>query len=476
MILRTSLFAAPLAALCLGGCASYTDRTAEAYQAFRSGRFERAAELYSDADRTDSEFLAGAESGTVALAAGDWAGAREAFERAAERVREHEERALVSAESAAEQLGGFLLNESQLPYVGEGYERVLLHASLALTYLADGDVEGLRVETRRSNRLLESEEALYETEYGAGGLAHFLSALGYELYDELDDALIDYRRMVEKGTGGELAARAALRVAERLGRIDEFPELVERFGEPAPLPEGTASIVLIAGLGSAPVKEESSLTVPTPWGIARFAVPSFENTGPAPASLTLRLPHAGLAVDSSAVEDVDRVMRENLDDRLAWLGARTAARAAARMVARKQVDDQVGIVGALAVDVFTLVAERADLRGWTTLPAAFHAARAFVPAGVHAVEVSGGGDFVDLGEFELEPGETLIVLAREVGPRLYAYPIGGRRVQDEAYEPLEPLEPLETSEPDKLPPEPEAEAPAPSLDEVPAEPLEDDAP
>jgi len=419
--------AAALIALCLS-CASYPERTAEAYDAFRSGQFDTAIELYADPEVTGGEFLAGSEAGTVALAAGDWDRALAEFDRAARRVKEHEDRALVSAEAAAEQLGGFLLNESQLPYVGEGYERVLLHASLALVYLARGDVEGLWVETRRANRLLETEEALYAKQYAAGGLAHFLSALAYEMLDEPDNALIDYRRMLEKGVGEDLAGRAFVRVAERLGRLEDFPEWAERFGPPQEMAPGAAAVVLVAGLGLAPQKREASLTLPTPWGIARFAVPELKASGGAEPALTLELIDAGLAVQSTVLEDVERVMAENLSDRVGWLALRSVARAALRMAAREQLRKEVGIGAALLADVFTLVAERADLRSWTTLPAQFHAARAFVPAGVHGLVLRRAGASYDLGRFELLPGETLIVLARGVGARLHAYPIGGGRL------------------------------------------------
>lgn len=425
---RPAALLGALALFGLGSCASYPERTADAFNAFQGGQLERAVELYADVDHTGGEFLAGAEAGTVALAAGDWERAIQEFDRAAARVREHEDRALVSAEAAAEQLGGLLLNESQLPYVGEGYERVLLHASLALAYLAQGDVEGLWVETRRSNRLLESEEALYSKQYAAGGLGHFLSALAYELFNEPDNALIDYRRMLEKGVGVELAGRAALRNAARLGRLEDFPEWLERFGAPAELPEGAASVVLVAGLGRAPVKREMSITVPTPWGIARFAVPEFVTVDGDEVGLDLELADAGLSVASTEIENVRAVMVENLSDRIALLSVRSAARAAVKLTAREQLRKEAGIGGAILGDIFTLATERADLRSWTTLPAAFHGARAFVPPGVHRLAIRRGGATVDLGAFELEPGETLILLARGIGSRLHVHPIGGRPV------------------------------------------------
>ena len=54
----------------LVSCASYTQRVAGAMSAFQAGNFDQAAEAFRDEERTDSEFLSGAESGTSAWAAG----------------------------------------------------------------------------------------------------------------------------------------------------------------------------------------------------------------------------------------------------------------------------------------------------------------------------------------------------------------------------------------------------------------------
>ena len=73
--------------------------------------------------------------------------------------------------------------------------------------------------------------------------------------------------------------------------------------------------------------------------------------------------------------------------------------------------------------------ERADVRSWLTLPDSWHGARLFLAPGVHELALeAAGGQGTGLGTYELEPGETLVVIARTLGTRLYAYPIGGRRV------------------------------------------------
>ena len=210
-------------ALCLASCASYTQRTEQAMAHLEAGRLGEARSEFEASSTTGSDFLRGAESGTVALVQGDWPGARERLEGAAAAVRELEDRALVSATGLGESLVSFAINDTVKTYEGEGYERVMLHVLLAMTYLAEGDVEGAWVEAKRSNQLLESEESLYEKRYAAGGMGHLLSAVAYELVGEPADAYIDYKRMAEKGVGLELAGRALVRLGSQLRREDELP-------------------------------------------------------------------------------------------------------------------------------------------------------------------------------------------------------------------------------------------------------------
>ncbi|MCC6409023.1 MAG: hypothetical protein IT453_17820 [Planctomycetes bacterium] len=418
----------------LAACATYGERTAEAYSAFEAGRFAQAESEYADPKTTDSAFLSGAEAGMAALTGGDFAGAQTHFDRAHEEVRELEDRALVSATDLGETLLSFALNDTFKAYEGEGFERVMLHGCLAITYLAQGQLEGAYVEARRANKLLESEEALYEKRYAAGGLGHFLSALAYEMLDQPSEAFIDYQRMVEKGVGKELAARAMIRLAPRLQRESDVEPLIATFGGDPARPEGAATIVLLAGVGAGPFKQEAGISIPIDGGkFVQWAVPVHAVRPQPVSSLVLRLAGASESVRTTVIEDVGKVAKENLDDRIAWLAAKSAVRAALKYELTDKLEDEHGLLGLLAGDIFTIATERADLRAWQTLPDTWQAARAFVAPGTHQIIVDAdGGSSVALGSFELSPGETMIVFARSLGTRVYAYPIGGRRTDTPA--------------------------------------------
>ncbi len=417
--------------LVLTGCASYPDRTRGAYTDFQSGHLLRSVDSYSDIDVTGSKFLSGAEAGTVALAAGDWKGAEAMFNEAVKATEELDRRAVLSLTDAAEGLASWATNDTSREYFGEGFERVYVHANLAIVYLALGRLDELWVETRRANKLLEHEEELYETEYGAGGLGHFLSAVSYELRGELDEALIDYRRMEKKGVGTALVGRSLVRLTKALRFDEENAQLVELYGADYERPANAASIVVIGGVGLGPVKRESSLAVPTKDGFYTLAVPEYVTMLDGGAGLQLSV--GSTNVDLVEIENVNEVARANLGDRLAWIATKSAARGLLKLGVTRELSDDHGAIGFLIGNLYALFSERADLRAWQCLPARWEAGRVFVEPGAHRLQLSvGGGASVQLGTFELAPDETMIVLARSVGQSLYAYPIGGLKLNDPA--------------------------------------------
>ncbi|MEM1452019.1 MAG: hypothetical protein AAGI22_23120 [Planctomycetota bacterium] len=415
-------------------CASYNDKARVPIQAFERGNFERAEALFADGVVYRSEFLVGAEAGMSAFAGGDFESALDHLRNAERAVQAAEDRAILGGEALTESMLSFVVNESQKTYTGEGYERVMLHAVLGLAYLSRGRADSVLVEARRVDELLTSEERLYETEYRAGGIGHFLSAIAYELVGKPGEAYIDYQRMYDKGVGGPLVGAALVRLAERLGRdedLERWRALPGAASMELPPPDWP-SVVLVAGIGMAPAKEEVRIDVPTRGGFFSWAVPRFTDGSSSTSHLEIAFPDRGTAVRAFEVEDVAAVARKNLEDRIAWLAVRSAARGLLKREAAKQLkqNEDTAWVG-YAFDVFTIATERADLRAWRTLPQRWVAARAFLPPD-EAVQMAlrtADGRSVDLGTFRLAPGETMFVLGRSLSSGLTAHVVGGERVR-----------------------------------------------
>jgi hypothetical protein len=423
---------APCVAMC-AACASYPTRTQSALNEFERGELTQALASFENPKTTGSTFLTGAEAGTVAMTAGEWDHAITNFSKSAEAVQDIERSALISPETLGESLLSWAINDTFKTYEGEGYERVMLHDGLAIAYLAKGDFEGAQVEVRRANALLETEEKLYEKEYQAGGLGHFLSALAYELDGKLDEAYIDYKRMEAKGVGTDIAGPALVRLAAKLGRDDDLKTWKERYSADSEIAPDSASIIVIAGVGLGPYKIEHSLVIPIPDGFLSWAIPDYRRRPQAVHAFELSVAGDDKVIRTAVVEDIGRVAKENLDDRIAWLAAKSAVRAVLKRELTQELKHQLGGWGEVIGDVFSVISERADLRTWLTLPDSWQAARAFVPAGRHDLVLSAdGGGRTPLGIFELDKGETMFIFARSVGAQLYIHPIGGRRIDGAA--------------------------------------------
>jgi hypothetical protein len=419
----------PCVLLCLlCGCRGYPARTEAAFGDFRRGQFDVALKEYSDPDTTGAPFLQWSETGMVALAAGDWKRATECLGKAAKVVEETERKALISPEAAGETLLTWTINETLAAYEGEGYERVLLHASLAFAYLAQGLLDDARVELRQADALLRCEEQLYSKDYKAGGLEHYLSAVAYELAGKPDEAYIDYKRLEATGVGSELFAPALARLAQELDNGDDLELWEKRYGVKPQVQTGKASVVVIAGVGLGPYKQANTLTIPTGTGLLQWSVPSYD-TRPQPLpNVTLQVDAGTGAVESVVIEDVSRVSKENLDDRLAWLAAKSTVRAFLKRELSRELQKDHGALGAIAGAIFTIATEQADLRAWQTLPNTWQAARVFLQPGMHELSLSAGPACAKLGTYELQAGETLFVFARTLDERLHAYAIGGTAV------------------------------------------------
>gem|GEM_PF-672109 len=424
-----AVLALVLALTTLTSCASYPQRTEAAFRAFQSGQLPSAMEAYADPKTTGSEFLTAAETGMVALAAGDWDAAIRYLSAAADVSKSYEDAALINPESAGETLLSWTINESMTSYQGEGFERVMIHACLAIAYLGKGDVTAAGVEVRRANALLESEEKLYKKSYKAGGLGHMLSAIAYELDRKDADAYIDYQRMLDKGVGEALAGRALVRLSNKLSRSEDAEAFVSRFGPDDERPANAANVVIVAGVGIGPFKREITLPIPTSDGLLQWSVPEFVRRPQPISHLEFEVVGGDRTVSTVVVEDAAAVAIENLSDRIVWLSAKSAVRALLKYQLTKQLEKDHGAIGTLAGIVFTLVTEHADLRAWQTLPDTWQAARVFLAPGEHQLRLrSDGGNAVDLGRFELAAGETMFVFARTIENRLFAHPVGGRRL------------------------------------------------
>ncbi|EDY87557.1 tetratricopeptide repeat domain protein [gamma proteobacterium HTCC5015] len=244
--------------------------------------------------------------GMLHLLNGDLAAARSDWEQAKQRIES------LQAASVTENVGAATVNETFRAYDGTPSERILLHTLLALSYLADGDLDGARVEVLQSDvmvRALQEGEALN----GQLAIARYVGGLVYELGGEWDNAYIAYQKafniMQARNQSPPSALKLSLiRSAQRAGRRDEVERWYKAFGTPSPLESGEGELVIIAMQGLVSAKTQAAASVYAP-GLQQYNFAGAADV-PRPAPW-LRAPHYSIARPRSArcPDGVDREHR-----------------------------------------------------------------------------------------------------------------------------------------------------------------------
>ena len=221
--------------LVLNGCAgNYHDTMSPVYQAVQSGNYQQADELLNrepDVSEGSERLLYLLDKGLIAHLNGQYADSNRHFEQA---VWQFESLDYVSVTGTASE---WILSELGQPYRGEDFEYVMAHYYMALNYLMLAELEEALVECRRLNTLLRELNDRYEQKnvYKTDAFILYLSGLIYEAMGETNDAFIDYRRAYDTYTsdydafyGTTVPSRLRenlLRTASALG----FHDLVEHY-------------------------------------------------------------------------------------------------------------------------------------------------------------------------------------------------------------------------------------------------------
>ncbi len=100
---------------------------------------------------------------------------------------------------------------------------------------------------------------------------------------------------------------------------------------------------------------------------------------------------------------------------------RQVARAVTKGVAAKAAKDAGGGWAELAVTLYNVISEQADLRSWLTLPAHIHVLCAWVEPGCRRVVLQGpGGGELWGGEVTLAAGKTTLVVVTRIDLAVYS--------------------------------------------------------
>lgn len=422
------------------------------------------------ADKPNAGALFALELGRTAQLAGDFETSRAAFEKAFAAIEALDNRAVVSARGAVAQGGAVLVNDKTIPYVVPAYERTLAHHYQTLNYWARGDLIGAGVEVRRANR--EQEQALQRREkevaksksktenvapdderdphlgavyagldQAAGAVkssfqnaaTFFVSAVVWEMLGELNDAYIDVKKALEIAPENHFLQLDAVRLAKRLGMREDLADYERRFPRAAKMPAAgsdkladKARLVVVVEDGLVPPKVEMSIPYPltSTDSIGMIALPTYAGSVPLPAPVRVALDGQPLA-STAPICDVAALAARALAEQMPRILARQLVRAVTKGAAAKAAHDQGGSTGQLvelAVLIYSLASEQADLRSWLTLPAHVQVFSAYVEPGDRLVALAGtGGGPAWAGPVTLRAGKTTLIHVTRIDLAVYSH-------------------------------------------------------
>jgi hypothetical protein len=355
-------------ALLASGCA--TSALQESRTLFYRGDFTGSAQVLSSAEASTTDLvLVLMERATARQSAADYEGSIHDWARAST-LADQLDIFSVSRESAS-----MVVNDNLLAYRGAPYERVLLHAFAAQSYLALGMWQDAAVEGRNIIRRVEDRGDYPDDPY-----SRYVAALSLELARDPEGAAFQYAQ----------AARLAKRcsVDPATGRLGPPPPIAASTNEadapPAvefPPPTPGPEFICLVGFGRGPTGGYSASSN-WRWGGAPYA--EFYAGGQ-------------LLGRSYTLMTTDELFHATEKVTQLRTAAKTAARIALKETAAQIVSQENEALGDL-LRLILFAMETDDRRAWETLPAWLGAARVPCPPNVDRIEVvfkTGGGDIVE---------------------------------------------------------------------------------
>ncbi len=376
--------------LTINGCATYSDSFKPIQSKLSIGEYDSALKLLEKNKGEDRDkVLYMMNKGMVLRMKGEFAASNKVFEAAkAEILR-------VEAISISEQAGSVAINDGMRSYVGESYERVMLHVYMALNYLELNDVDGARIEALQIDELMQQ---LPEDDYAADSFSRYLTGMIFEDLDEDDSAMVFYRKAHDSYVNNSdvavsepnLLKADLLRLTKALGFDNEYDKYKAGFQKVGYIKNKQLNkkgeLVVIVSNNLAPLKLEHAINAQSgqTGRLIRVSVPLYQNRPKFVSKIRVKLD--GKEFSGEITEDIEQIANYMLNKQLPIITARAVARAVIKDKAAGKIGEANPILG-LITNIFGFVSERADTRSWVTLPQNIHLARIPVDPGTYDVTI-----------------------------------------------------------------------------------------
>ncbi len=384
----------------LQACAIYPHRGMTMRGELLQGRPQLALAIAEKTDLTQKKVIDSLNKGMLQRINHQYKASNRIFE-----VAKKEMQALYGI-SITENLEAITINETLRGYAGDHYEKLLLHAFMAMNYIQLKDRDAARVEMLQA----EVEMQAWDDKSTNDAFVRYFAGMIYESLGENYDALISYRKAYKLYKGetytGHLPIpltlkKNLLRQTKKLGLLNEYRRYKKTFGlHHYKIPGASkkfGDLIIILNNGLAPVRSEADISI-----YAAKVQKNLRIAFPVYRAPKQTLKYAKISVDTGiakarndkpkrfrleTVENIDALARHALAQAMPGIMARAITRAVIKYNSQHSAENKSPVAGFL-MTVANLITERADTRSWSTLPEAIQLQRIRLPVGEHTLHIN----------------------------------------------------------------------------------------
>ncbi len=284
--------------------------------------------------------------------------------------------------SLSREASSLILNAEMVQYKGDDFEKILINAVNAINYLMMNQLDDALVEVRRVNEKLYKFKFDAKRDYEQSPYASYLAGLIWEADGKYDDSYIDYKKAHELAPNFTPLHADLIRAAIRARRDEDVAKWKAAYPEVQVGTEWKDSkngeLIFIFQQGWGPRK------------YARPGAPRFPKLFPVITS-TRRAELDIEGVDkvlTESIYSVQDVEIKTLENAYAGIVAKRIAGVATKAILADQIRQKNKLLGDLT-SLALNASDRADLRQWSTLPETFQIARKFLKAGTYKISAQG---------------------------------------------------------------------------------------
>jgi hypothetical protein len=367
----------------IASCATYQSKLSGPRRLLKNGQVSEAIEELKTLAEvvSDDQLVYLLEYGTALQIAGRYKESNAAF-LAADKLADINDFHSVTNLTAAT-----LGSETMVQYKGESYEKVLINAMLAINYLMLDQPDEALVEARRLNEKLTKMRLDGRKPYELNPFAKYLAALIWESDRKFDDAYIEFEDSYKLSSYNPYLPEDLIRSSHNARRDESYKKWKSEFTfvneDKSWYDRNLGEVVVIFQQGWGPEKHMAR-------GQYRFPElqPVFSETQGLRVEITPVEGGLPFSYESRTIYDVSRVAIETFRDDIGSLVGRRLGAYAAKAVVADQISQKNKTLGALTWIAMNL-ADQADLRQWSTLPATIQMAKIRFKPGTYNLKLIG---------------------------------------------------------------------------------------